>query len=406
MDNKKIALGVFYGGRSCEHDVSIVTALQLMKAINKDKYEVIPVYISQKGIWYTGENLLEIKNYIEFSGDNLREITLDLTPGSGALLSLEKEKGLFKGVKQNIVNRIDCALMAFHGAHGEDGCIQGVMEIANIPYTSGGVAGCSFTMDKILMKSLLKGGGFPVVPGKWFYRSQWQENEINIIDSIMTFGLPVVIKPANLGSSIGVALANTKEEVITALEIAFSFDRKVLVEKAIENKIELNCSVLGYEKEIKASVLEKPKTVPLGEILDYNTKYLSGSKSGQIGMASLERQVPAQVSEEIRKKVQETSKEIFAAFDLKGVVRIDFMLEEETNNLYITEVNTIPGSMAFYLWEHSSISYEKLIDEMVKYAYIAFEQKKENSFAHESNILKNVDLSGGKMGSKTGKLSS
>lgn len=403
MDNEKITLGVFFGGRSCEHDVSIITGLQLIKAVNKEKYTVIPVYIDQKGIWYTGEGLLDIDIYTHFSDEvsGIIPISLDLTPGSGALITYEKGKGLFKGTQQRIVDRIQCAVFAFHGAHGEDGCMQGLMEIANIPYTSGSVAASSMTMDKILMKDFLKGAGFPVVPGIWFYRSSWEKDPDNVISEVERFQFPVVIKPASLGSSIGVSLVKTAEELVEALEIAFSFDRKVLIEKAIEHKIELNCSVLGYEDDIQTSVLEKPKTT---DLLTFKEKYLEGSKNADEGMASLARTIPASVSEELTGKVKKLSREIFHLLDLKGVVRIDYMVDLSDDQLYVTEVNTIPGSMAFYLWEHDAVHYADLIDQMVQCALKAFNQKNASSFAFESSILQGAQLNTGKLGTKGTKL--
>lgn len=399
MENKKVTLGVFFGGRSCEHDVSIITALQLIKAIDGQKYHVVPVYISQKGQWYTGEKLLDIKSYTNFAAhvSELTNIALDLTPGSGALISYQRGKGLFAGMEQKVTARIECAVLAFHGMHGEDGSMQGIMEIANIPYTSAGVPGCGVTMDKILMKQFIKGGGFPVVPGKWFYRSAWQKNEDSILDEILALGLPVVVKPANLGSSIGVSFVSAKDELTDALEVAFSFDRKVLVEKAIEDKIELNCAVVGYEEEVLASVLEQPKQSPL---LTFNEKYLEGAKGRQEGMASLARQIPAPVDEGLRDKIKHMSKEIFTLLDLKGVVRIDYMVDQRDERLYVTEVNTIPGSMAFYLWDYDGLTYTKLIDKLIEYAFEAFEQKNQSSFAFESSILQQSQVAFGKLGTK------
>ncbi len=394
MQNFKKVLGVFFGGRSCEHDVSIITGLQMLMAVPEEKYQAIPIYIDPKGRWYTGNGLKDIRLYTDFSPDapGIIPVSLDLTPGSGALLTYIKAKGLFKGTEQKIVARIDCALLAFHGAHGEDGCIQGVMEMANIPYTSGGVCASALTMDKIMFKDFLKGAGLPVVPGIWFYRSRWERDAQGVLDEIEKFSLPVVVKPASLGSSIGVTYVKTPQKLQEALDTAFSFDRKVLVEKAIEQKIELNCAVLGYEDKIEASVIEKPPEVD--GLLDYEIKYGQKNKNGSAGMAALAREIPAPISDELKDRIQIISKQIFNLLDLKGVVRIDYMEDIQSHSLYVTEVNTIPGSMAYYLWEHSGLRYGDLIDRLVQYAFKAHEQKNSSSYAYISTILEGVQLDG------------
>ncbi|NLB91546.1 MAG: D-alanine--D-alanine ligase [Clostridiales bacterium] len=405
--NKKQTLGVFFGSRSCEHDISIITGLQLIQAINREKYYVVPVYIDQKGKWYTGEGLLNIKLYTDFSQEKegMIPISLDLTSGSGALISYEKSKGIFGKLEQKIIARIDCAVLTFHGLHGEDGSVQGIMEMANIPYTSSGIPGCAIAMDKILLKQYLQGANFPVVPGTWFYRSTWEKRNQYVIDEIEKIEYPVVVKPANLGSSIGVSLVKNQEQLTEALEIAFAFDRKVLVEKAIMNMIELNCSVLGYEEEVYASELEKPETNE-NAIYSHEDKYATNRNKSTSGMASAKRVIPAPISEELKERIQKMSKEIFALLDLKGVVRIDYMLDQHSDTLYVTEVNTIPGSMSFYLWDHTNIPYGKLIDKLVDIALLAFEQKQASNYAYESDILQGVELSSGKIGAKGTKLSS
>ncbi len=400
----KIQLGVMYGSRSCEHEVSIISALQLMQAVDTAKYDVIPVYISMQGIWYTGEALRNMKTYTPFSDDHkgLVRVSLDMTPGSGALLTMEQGKGLLGGVKQRVVARLECVIPVFHGMHGEDGTLQGLLEIANLPYASPGVAGSAVGMDKIIMKRHFTGAGFPVLPGIWFSRQEWKTGQDAVLNQIEEkIGYPVYTKPANLGSSIGVSRAENREQLTEALELAFIYDRRVLLEEGLTNPIELNCSVVGFDTEIKASVLEMPVTS--GALLSFANKYLQGG-GGSKGMASLSRVVPAPVEDSLKERIQNLSKDIFRELDLKGVVRIDYMFDVETEKLYITEVNTIPGSMAYYLWEKSGVSYTKLIDEMAESAMRAYQEKNDNNYAYTSDILKNVQL-GGKAGAgKGGKL--
>ena len=400
----KIQLGVMYGSRSCEHEVSIISALQLMQAMDSSKYDVIPVYISMQGIWYTGEALRDMKTYTPFSDDRkgLVRVSLDMTPGSGALLTMEQGKGLLGGVKQRVVARLECVIPVFHGMHGEDGTLQGLLEIANLPYASPGVVGSAVGMDKIIMKRHFTGAGFPVLPGIWFSRQEWKTRQDVVLNQIEEkIGYPVYTKPANLGSSIGVSRAENREQLTEALELAFIYDRRVLLEEGLTNPIELNCSVVGFDTEIKASVLEMPVTS--GALLTFDIKYLQGG-GGSKGMASLSRVVPAPIEDSLKERIQSLSKDIFRELDLKGVVRIDYMFDVKTEKLYITEVNTIPGSMAYYLWEKSGVSYTKLIDEMVESAIKAYQEKNDNNYAYTSDILKNVQL-GGKAGAgKGGKL--
>ncbi len=397
----KIQLGVMYGSRSCEHEVSIISALQLMQSVNPEKYDVIPVYISMQGVWYTGEPLRNMGTYTPFKEDQkgLVRVSLDMTPGSGALLTLEQSKGLLGGIKQRVVARLECVIPVFHGMHGEDGTLQGLLEMANLPYASPGVAGSAVGMDKIIMKRHFHGAGFPVLPGSWFSRQEWSSSRDEVLEKIeKEVGYPVYAKPANLGSSIGVSRAENREELAEALELAFVYDRRVLLEQGLTNPIELNCSVVGFDTEIKASVLEMPVTS--GALLSFANKYLQGG-GGSKGMASLARVVPAPIEDSLRDQIQSLSKDIFRELDLKGVVRIDYMYDVKTEKLYVTEVNTIPGSMAYYLWEKSGINYTALIDEMVHGAMKAYREKNDNNYAFTSDILKNVQL-GGKTGAKGG----
>ncbi len=396
----KLQLGVIFGSRTCEHEVSIISAVQLMRSVNREKYDVIPIYISQKGEWFTGEPLLDIKTYTPFDPykTGIVPVHLDLTAGSGALIHYQPGKGLFSGGKEEIVARLDCVIPVMHGLHGEDGSLQGVLELANLPYTSTGVAGSAIGMDKIAMKRFFRGCGFPILPDCALTRSQWEKDAdgaVRIVEEKLPY--PVFVKPACLGSSIGVSRADDAEKLREALELAFSYDRRVLVEQGLDRPIEVNCSVLGFDGERKASVLEMPNSG--AAFLDFSEKYLAGT--GSKGMASLKRIVPAPIGEELTKALQTLSLEIFDALDCKGVVRIDYMLDRNSDNYYITEINTIPGSLAFYLWAESGLSYGKLIDEMVECALRAHREKERNSFAFSSDILSGVTL-GGKAGGKTG----
>ena len=400
----KKQIGVIFGSRSCEREVSIVSALQMMRYADPEKYDIIPVYIDEHGVWYTGEKLRDMKTYTPFRPDasGIERVFPDLTAGSGALLRLSKGTGLFAKEKLEIAARIDVFFPVMHGLNGEDGTLQGLLELANIPYTSSGVAGSAIGMDKIMMKQFFRGVDLPVLPGEWFTRDEYSRRPNLVVARVKeSLGYPVFVKPANLGSSIGVSRADDDEDLKDSLELAFEYDRRVLVEKGLDHPIELNCSVLGYDDEIAASSIEMPLNST--EFLDFHEKYLSSG--GSKGMASLHRVLPAPIEDSLRDQIQEMSKQIFRMMDCKGVVRIDYMFDKASEQIYITEINTIPGSLAFYLWEYDSLSYPKLIDRMIEYAEKAHADRNHASYAFTSDILKSASIGAkGAKGSKGTKL--
>lgn len=395
----KMQLGVIFGSRTCEHEVAIISAVQLMRNVNREKYDVIPIYISQKGEWFTGDALMDIKTYTPFDPfmKGILPVHLDLTAGSGALLHYEPAKGLLGGGKEKVVARLDCVIPVMHGLHGEDGSLQGLLELADIPYSSTGVTGSAVGMDKITMKRFFRGMGYPVLPDCAMTRAQWEQDQAACVKRVEeALPYPVFVKPACLGSSIGVSRADDRTALMDALNLGFSYDRRVLIEQGLDKPIEVNCSVLGYDGKRRASVLEMPNSG--AGFLDFSEKYLAGS-TGSKGMASLKRIVPAPIGEELTHALQALSLDIFDAMDCKGVVRIDYMLDRHSDHYYITEINTIPGSLAYYLWAETGLPYSQLIDEMVDCALRAFAEKKRNSFAFSSDILSGVVL-GGKKGGK------
>lgn len=395
----KLQLGVIFGSRSCEHEVSIISGVQLARAADRNKYDVWPIYIARDGRWYTGEKLLDIHTYTPFDpfAKGITRVTLDMTAGSGALISYEQNTGLFaKGVTPVTVTKLDCVIPVIHGLHGEDGTLQGLFELANIPYASTGVAGSAVGMDKIMMKQVFRGMDFPVLPDIFALRSEWQADPDAVIGRVEEkLPYPVFCKPSCLGSSIGVSRADDRNALREALDLAFTYDRRVLIEQGLDHPVEVNCSVLGFDSEVSASVTEMPTTSG-GDLLDFADKYLAGG--GSKGMASLKRIMPAPIGDDMIKRIEELSKQIFRALDCKGVVRIDYMLTGD-DDFYITEINTIPGSMAFYLWQETGLPYAQLIDKLVGYAQKAFDEKNSNNYAFTSDILSGVVL-GGKKGGK------
>lgn len=399
----KKQIGVIFGSRSCEREVSIISAVQLMRHADREKYDVIPVYIDETGNWYTGEKLKDIESFKPFRADSdgITRVFPDLSSGSGALLTVEKSSGLFAKEKISIAARIDVYIIVMHGLNGEDGTLQGLLELANVPYTSTGVAGSAVGMDKIMMKQIFRGAGLPVLPGVWFTRTEYEEGKDTVIRKVeQEIGYPVFVKPANLGSSIGVSRADDAESLDDSLELAFEYDRRVLVEKGLDKPIELNCSVLGYDGEDEASPIEMP--INNDEFLDFKDKYLASG--GSKGMASLHRVLPAPIEDGLKDEIQEMSRKIFRLLDCKGVVRIDYMFDRQSEKIYITEINTIPGSLAFYLWENAGLPYSGLIDRMILCAEKAHEDKNRANYAYTSDILNGVSFGAkGAKGSKGSK---
>lgn len=399
----KLNIAVIFGSRSCEHDVSIISALQLIEAAKTAGFTVTPVYISREGLWYTGEALTQIETFREFNpmGKGITRVNLDVSANAGDLWAWPPQRaGLFAKVPSPIAH-IDVAIPVLHGLHGEDGTVQGLLEMANIPYASSGVLGSAVGMDKIAMKQMLRGAGYPVLDYVWCTRDQLKADREAIVERIeREIKYPAFVKPAALGSSIGVSKANNREELDRALDLAASYDRRILVEVGINNPVEINCAALGYGEDVRTSVCEMPVPSTGDKFLNFFEKYLrnAGTKGeSSRGMKSLSRVVPAPIGEELTERIQRMTKEIFKLLDCRGTVRIDFILDEN-DVLYVNEPNTIPGSLAFYLWQECGVSFGKLVEIMVEDALRAHADKNTNVFAFDSTILQKV--AAGAKGSK------
>lgn len=399
----KLNIAVIFGSRSCEHDVSIISALQLIEAAKTAGFTVTPIYISREGLWYTGEALTQIETFREFNpmGKGITRVNLDVSANAGDLWAWPPQRaGLFAKVPAPIAH-IDVAIPVLHGLHGEDGTVQGLLEMANIPYASSGVLGSAVGMDKIAMKQMLRGAGYPVLDYVWLTRDQLKADREAIVERIeREIKYPAFVKPAALGSSIGVSKATNREELDKALDLAASYDRRILVEVGINNPVEINCAALGYGEDVRTSVCEMPVPSTGDKFLNFFEKYLrnAGTKGeSSRGMKSLSRVVPAPIGEELTERIQRMTKEIFKLLDCRGTVRIDFILDEN-DVLYVNEPNTIPGSLAFYLWQECGVSFGKLVEIMVEDALRAHADKNTNVFAFDSTILQKV--AAGAKGSK------
>ncbi|MEG1547819.1 MAG: D-alanine--D-alanine ligase family protein [Clostridia bacterium] len=382
-------LGVIFGSRAAEHDVSIVTGLQLLENIDKNKYDSFPIYISRSGEWFVGEPLRDINTYKTFNPDakGLTRVFLPCVPGQNGLYALGG--GLF--CKSGKVCELDCAILALHGMNGEDGTVQGLLELADIPYSSCGMTGSAVGMDKIVMKAVFKSMGLPVLESEYCYRSEWKQHPETVIELVHKLGYPLYVKPANLGSSIGISRATDESSFKRAMDIAVQYDRRILIEKGVDKPTEINCACLGFGANATPSLCEQPTAWE--DYLTFEDKYTRGSGKG---MKSLARRIPAPIGDALTKRIQDYTVEIFRMLECKGVVRIDYMIDNATQNVYVNEINTIPGSLAFYLFEPMGITYPQLIDRLVECAYAVMAEKRESTFAYDSEILNKV-ANGGKI---------
>ena len=370
----RLRVAVLFGGRSVEHEISVISALQLMLAVDPAKFDLIPVYITPNGSWYIGAALLERSFYAKALENlaQLEEVTLLPKPGVGGLTRLGA-RGL------SSVIEVDLFLPAFHGQYGEDGCIQGLFEMAQVPYTGSDLPSSAITMNKYLCKMYLSAHGIPVLPASIVHRHEAQADIKQVVSGLLSQDkfkhFPLFIKPCNLGSSIGVSRVNDATELAAALAKVFRYDTQALVEPCVSKIMEINVSVraqLGIESGIEASVVE----IPVSETgtLSYEEKYLrdGGKKSGRSqGMASLTRVIdPADLDSELRNQVIELAKRSFSLLGCSGVARLDFIVDLATNKLYFNELNAFPGSCAFYLWARSKprVLYTQLIEDMINAA--------------------------------------
>jgi len=394
----KTNLGVIFGSRTCEHDVSIITGLQAAMAADPMQYDVTRIYISREGDWYMGEKLSDMTFFLNFDASQVTHVLPVGEKGKLLLLEYPTEKKKLFGGGRNVLATIDVALPAMHGVNGEDGTLQGMLELMNVPYTSAGVMGCSVGMDKITMKQLFRGCGFPVLPDTWAERAEWEaDREAVVARAEAKVGYPMFVKPANLGSSIGISRADDRDGLIRAMDVAAAYDRRILIEKGITQIEEINCSAMGYAGDVRVSETEMPVRWDDKELLDFSEKYLRGQ--GGKGMSALKRQIPAPASAEKIAEIRRLTAEVFREMDCRGVVRIDYIIDKAEDKLYLGEINVIPGSLAFYLWEPVGVSFSQLIDDMVADALRAWADRNRSVFSYNSNILSAV-----RSGTKAAKL--
>lgn len=378
----RIKIGVIFGGETVEHEVSIISALQAIKALNQKKYEIIPIYISKNKIWYTGNYLFDIKNFQNTSKllKKLKPVTLIKQNND---FYLQNTKGLFK---RNIT-AIDIILPIVHGNNIEDGSLAGYLATIGIPYAFSNVLASALGQDKVIMKQVLQNNNILVPDYVWFFDTEYLENQEQILKNIKKLKYPVIVKPATLGSSIGISYVKNETEIDEAINNAIIYDRKIIVEKVVENLIEVNASVLGNYEYQKVSVLEE--VMGVDEILSYKDKYESSTKLK--GMESTSRVIPARISKELTNNIINTSKEVFKILNLSGICRIDYLIDSKKELCYVNESNTIPGSLAFYLWQESNLPYPKLLEEIITIAIKEYKNQKKKIVSFDNNILANFN---------------
>jgi len=393
----KTNVAVIFGCRSVEHEISIISAVQAMAGFDREKYNVIPVYGTKNGEFLTGEGFDSIDTFKseELIAKNGKKVVLTNEDGKVVLKFING--GLFK--KKDIA--VDVAFPIVHGTNCEDGTVQGMLEALNIPYVGCDVMSSALGMDKALFKNVLHDNGIPVVDGVTFTARMWAIDRESVMKKIADLHYPVIVKPVNLGSSIGISKADNDDELKTAVELACSFADRILVEHAVEHLREINCSVLGDRNDCEASPLEEP--FMHDKILSFDDKYRAGAgKNGSKGMASLSRKLPADLPEDKALEIQNIAKETFKCIGASGVVRIDFLMDTANGNkVYVNEINTIPGSLSFYLWEAAGIKYKELIDRLISLAFKRQRERENLMFTVNTNIL-NESSSGSK--SKVGKI--
>lgn len=378
----KTNVGVFFGGRSTEHEISVISASQAMYAIDRDKYDVTPVYITKDGRWFTGDALLEIGNYKNIPALLEKCEEVSFRPEYGDYNLYRKKKTLFG---KDVLTKLDVVIPVLHGSNGEDGIFEGVLESIGIPFAGCNTLASANGMDKITMKMILRANNVPVVDYVWFTDKQWFSQRDQLIERIeKELGYPVIVKPANLGSSVGIGRAVNRDQLIERLADAERYSNRLIVEKMVEDLHEINCSVLGDCDDYQMSVLEEP--IKSGEILSYQDKYMGGTK-GAKGMQASQKRIPAELPEDVTKRIQFLAGETFRVLSCHGVSRVDVMIDGKSGEIYVNEINTIPGSLSFYLWEATGLPFNKLMDKLVQLALKRKREQGQKTVSYDQNIF-------------------
>lgn len=375
-----IKVGVIFGGETVEHEVSIISAVQAMNKLDNEKYEIIPIYITKEGEWYTGSALREIDIYKDM--EVLKRYTKNVV--------LYKKDDRFvlqkKGFLKSIVNDIDVMLPVVHGTNVEDGVLQGYLKTIGIPFAGSGVMPSAVGQDKVIQKQVFECTNLPITKYHWFYDCDYKQDSDEVIKEIeKKLKYPMIVKPATLGSSVGISSVEDKKDLKKAIEDAIQYDTKVVVEEKVENLVEVNISVLGNYENCNLSEIEE--VITDNALLTYEDKYTGGKKGSSKGMASASRIIPAKIDKKLKETVEDVATKAYRAMGLSGVSRIDFLIDKEKKTVYINEVNTCPGSLAFYLWDAKGKDFTQLLDDLINLAIKDFKKDRKKVRSFKSNIL-------------------
>lgn len=385
----KTVIGVFFGGKSVEHEVSIISALQVIENLDKEKYNIIPIYISKDNKFYSSEFLSDINRYKDLDEIVRLSDEVYFTHENGSLL-VNKKDGIFK----KVLFKIDIVFPVVHGLNVEDGTLEGFLEMYNIPYVGCDVCSSAVGMNKIIFKKVLESSNIPVVEYDTLNISEFEQDSKKAFEKIKDkLSLPIIVKPANLGSSVGIEIIKDEKEFVPKMQQVFEFCENVLVERCVTNLREINCSVVGDFSSQEVSVLEEP--IKEDEILSYKDKYLGNGKGGKLskmggkssGMASLTRKIPAQLDKDQEDEIYNLAKNTFKLLNCEGISRIDFIIDGDNNEIYVNEINTIPGSLSFYLWEPKGVKFSELLDKAIRIAIKRQERRNKITYSTNVNIL-------------------
>jgi D-alanine-D-alanine ligase len=422
MPGSGLRVGVAFGGRSVEHDVSIITGLQAVGVLS-ERHRPLPIYISRSGSWYAGEELRDIAAYRTGEAPKAPEVSFDLH--RGRLMPLGGGS-LLRSARRPAPIELDAIVLATHGTQGEDGCLEGALELAGLPYVGPPVGAAAVAMDKILTKAVLAAAGLPVVEHLAVRRDDFERDPAAIFAAILArFSLPVYVKPASLGSSVGVSRCTESSQLQDALQLCFELDRACVVEPAVEGGVEVNCAVLGRPGvKSRVSVCEQPMAAE--RFLSFQDKYMGGGKAAAKepraalaaagepdgltagpggtkaaegakgpGMQSARRLIPAPISQQSTERVQQLARQAFEAFGCAGVSRVDFLIDAG-GEVFINECNTIPGSFSFYLWEPAGLPFADLMDELIDIAFAEQAEKSRTTTVFQTSLL--AERAGGAKG--------
>jgi D-alanine-D-alanine ligase len=387
----KIKLAVLFGGVSVEHEVSIITAIQAMNSLDEAKYDIIPIYIAKDGTWYYGMMLKDMKIYsdMDLLKRYAKEVVLYKRDGK---FILQNKRGLFR----KDITEVDICFPIMHGTSGEDGNLQGYLETIGIPYCEADTYAAVVGQDKVFMKQIWGASGVPIVKYDWFYDSDYNKNPDKVIERLEKLGYPLIVKPARLGSSVGITVCKDNAELREAIADAINYDTKILVEEVVKNLTEVNISVLGNYQRQSLSVIEEVGSS--NKILTYEDKYIGGGKGKgpSKGMASAKRIIPARISDKLTKEVNDIAIKAYRSLNATGVVRIDFLIDSKNEKVYANEINSIPGSLSFYLWNKTDKEYPELLDEIITLGIREHKNKASKVHSFDTNILSNFATKGAK----------